>query len=164
MGIGTSAPQAKLEINTGTTGQSGLRFTQLTAAATPSLNTSKFLTVDASGNVVMGSAPSTRGRLEANEELWQKAGRFTQTAGTDGVIVGNLDRTPSGYKLYVQEGILTEKVKVAIVYTDQWSDKVFASTYTLQPLAQVERYIQQHQHLPGGAFSRGGGQTGGGCR
>ncbi|GAB4028122.1 hypothetical protein [Spirosoma koreense] len=33
--------------------------------------------------------------------------------------------------------------------THQWADYVFAPTYRLQSLADVERYIQQYKHLPG---------------
>jgi hypothetical protein len=58
VGIGTAAPTTKLEINSGTTGTSGLKFTQLTAAST---NTSTAVTspigVDANGVVVpLGSS------------------------------------------------------------------------------------------------------------
>ena len=31
----------------------------------------------------------------------------------------------------------------------QWADYVFAPTYRLQPLSEVEQYIQQNKHLPG---------------
>lgn len=47
------------------------------------------------------------------------------------------------------DGVLTEKVKVAVKNTDEWSDKVFSPKYTLRDLAEVENYIQQHKHLPG---------------
>jgi trimeric autotransporter adhesin len=56
--------------------------------------------------------------------------------------------TPSGYSLYVQYGILTEKVKVAIKTTSDWSDFVFDKNYNLRPLSEVEKYIKQNNHLP----------------
>lgn len=31
----------------------------------------------------------------------------------------------------------------------QWADYVFAPSYKLQPLAEVEKYVQEHKHLPG---------------
>ncbi len=150
VGIGTSSPTSKLHVVSGTANQSGLRLENLTSASPASTtNQSKFLSVDASGNVILASSNSSA-RHVASENLWQQTGRYTQTVRTDGVIIGQrIGQTPAGYQLYVQEGILTEKVKVAIKDTDQWSDKVFAPTYTLQPLAQVERYIRHHQHLPG---------------
>ncbi len=55
---------------------------------------------------------------------------------------------PGNYKLYVDEGILTEKVKVAVLGTSNWSDYVFADNYELMPLAKVEEYINENKHLP----------------
>lgn len=53
VGIGTATPNNKLEINQGTNGNSGLRFTGLTNAVAPTMASSKFLTVDANGDVVL---------------------------------------------------------------------------------------------------------------
>lgn len=51
VGIGTNTPSNKLEINSGTSGTSGLKFTNLSSATTPS-SSSNFLSLDASGNVI----------------------------------------------------------------------------------------------------------------
>ncbi len=56
---------------------------------------------------------------------------------------------PTGYKLYVQSGILTEKVKVALINTSDWSDYVFARDYKLKPLSEVASFVEQNKHLPG---------------
>ena len=66
-----------------------------------------------------------------------------------GAMVIGTTTTPAGYKLYVETGILTEKVKVAIKTSANWADYVFADDYPLQPLSQVEQYIREHKHLPG---------------
>ena len=55
---------------------------------------------------------------------------------------------PSGYKLYVETGILTEKVKVAIKTTGNWSDYVFEPGYSLMPLNSLEAYVTANRHLP----------------
>jgi len=55
---------------------------------------------------------------------------------------------PNGYRLYVRDGILTEKLKIAVFGTANWSDFVFADDYCLRPLSEVEDFIQQHKHLP----------------
>ena len=55
---------------------------------------------------------------------------------------------PNGYRLYVKEGILTEKLKIAIFGTANWSDFVFADDYRLRPLSEVESFIQANKHLP----------------
>ncbi len=52
VGIGTSNPQTKLEVS-GATNTSGLRFTNLTSASTPSAANGKVLTVNSTGDVVL---------------------------------------------------------------------------------------------------------------
>ena len=50
--------------------------------------------------------------------------------------------------MFVDQGILTEKVKVAVATTGQWSDYVFADDYQLMPLNNVAQYVKEHKHLP----------------
>ncbi|MCF6130428.1 hypothetical protein L1S35_12150 [Flavobacterium sp. AS60] len=57
--------------------------------------------------------------------------------------------TTGNYKLFVEGGILTEKVKVALRSTANWADYVFEKNYDLMPLKNVEEYIAKHKHLPG---------------
>lgn len=64
------------------------------------------------------------------------------------VTIGTVT-TPAGYKLYVETGILTEKIKVALKSSANWADYVFADNYKLTPLNEVETYIQENKHLPG---------------
>jgi hypothetical protein len=56
---------------------------------------------------------------------------------------------PNGYRLYVQYGILTEQVRVALSTTGDWSDYVFAKDYNLMPLNRVADYVKKNSHLPG---------------
>lgn len=67
---------------------------------------------------------------------------------TGGVMIGTTTN-PAGYKLYVESGILTEKIKVALKTSANWADFVFGDNYKLQPLSEVETYIRQNRHLPG---------------
>jgi hypothetical protein len=53
------------------------------------------------------------------------------------------------YKLYVEQGIITEKLKVAMKNTIHWADYVFADDYELRPLDEVESYVKANHHLPG---------------
>lgn len=153
VGIGTTAPTTKLEVTSGVGGNSGVKLTNLTSASPASVNTTKFLTVDATGTIVLGNLVSAAraGVTDATTEvLWQRTGQFLQNADSDGVVIGqSISKMPIGYKLFVEGGILTEKVKVAIKNTTDWSDYVFASGYKLKPLAEVEAYIKSHKHLPG---------------
>lgn len=65
------------------------------------------------------------------------------TLGWDGTT------TPSDYKLYVEKGILTERVKVALKTTADWSDYVFDKNYKLSSFSELEEYIINNKHLPG---------------
>jgi len=64
------------------------------------------------------------------------------------VTIGSVT-TPAGYKLYVEGGILSEKVKVALKTSANWADYVFADDYKLASLPEVAAYIREHRHLPG---------------
>ncbi len=66
---------------------------------------------------------------------------------TGNMRIGNVT-TPAGYKLYVEQGILTEKVKVAVASSPAWADYVFAADYNLKPLSEVEAFIKENKHLP----------------
>jgi Bacterial shufflon protein, N-terminal constant region len=68
--------------------------------------------------------------------------------GAGQVRIGNVN-TPAGYKLFVEQGILTEKVKVAIKTTGDWADHVFNKDYPLMPLQEVAQFIKTNGHLPG---------------
>ncbi|QIP18071.1 hypothetical protein G8759_33975 [Spirosoma aureum] len=150
VGIGTSAPNSRLEITQGTANQSGIRLTNLTSNSPASAtNQYKFLTVNTQGDIILGSLNSSA-REGAEVELWQANGDYLQNVNSGGVIIGHeVNKRPVGYKLYVEDGILTEKIKVAVKNTADWSDKVFHKGYDLQSLDEVERYIKINQHLPG---------------
>lgn len=66
----------------------------------------------------------------------------TLAIGGGGVVV------PAGYRLAVKDGIITEKLKVAVAGTADWADYVFADEYKLMPLEQVEKFVKENNHLP----------------
>ncbi|MBP2619249.1 hypothetical protein [Chryseobacterium jejuense] len=70
-------------------------------------------------------------------------GQFSYRLPADGV-------GPDGqkYKLFVRDGIKTEKVKVDIASANGWADYVFKKGYQLMPLSEVEKHIQDKGHLP----------------
>jgi hypothetical protein len=73
-------------------------------------------------------------------------GRF-KIAADGKVSLGN-PSTPGSYRLYVADGILAERVKVALKSTAYWADYVFAPDYNLMPLGEVETFVQANRHLP----------------
>jgi len=56
--------------------------------------------------------------------------------------------TPGSYKLYVEQGILTEKVVIAIANSTEWADYVFSPEYRLAPLSEVAKFVSENHHLP----------------
>ena len=77
------------------------------------------------------------------------ASQDAMVVGSNGKVrIGNVS-TPSGYRLFVQEGILTEKLKIALSNNQiEWADFVFDDSYKLMPLSEVKQYIEAENHLP----------------
>lgn len=69
---------------------------------------------------------------------------FKAGIGTDIVDCSSCD----GYRLFVKDGIKTEKVKVEIAVSNGWADYVFKKDYSLMPLRDLESYINKNGHLP----------------
>ena len=67
------------------------------------------------------------------------------------VLIGrpvNIDTSPAGYKLFVEDGILAERVRVALSTALDWADYVFEDDYDLMPLSDVKTFIEDNDHLP----------------
>jgi len=139
-------------ININTTGSgTGVNFNS--SSLTPTMNISN------AGNVTIANNNTVGGNLIVNQNA---------TINQNSNIVGNLNvngiavigtpstapsilATPSPgseYSLYVANGILTEKVKVALHSDFNWADFVFNKDYKLKPLNEVEKYVKANKHLP----------------
>jgi len=74
---------------------------------------------------------------------------FRVIANQNCVKIGSVSTAPfNNYKLFVEKGILTEKVKVAVKNTADWSDYVFEDDYEMMPIDQLEDYVSDNKHLP----------------
>jgi hypothetical protein len=68
------------------------------------------------------------------------------TFRADGQVgIGTTNINDVSYKLYVETGIRTRRVKVDV---GTWADYVFHKSYRLPSLAQVEKFVRKNQHLP----------------
>lgn len=65
------------------------------------------------------------------------------------VSIGSVASRPSGYKLFVDDGILAEKVRVAVQSTSDWADYVFEEDYSLLSIDTLKDYLANNHHLPG---------------
>ncbi len=74
---------------------------------------------------------------------------FRVIANQNVVKIGSVSTDAfNNYKLFVEKGILTEKVKVAVKTSGNWSDYVFEDDYEMLPIEQLEEYVQENKHLP----------------
>lgn len=76
------------------------------------------------------------------------------TTGSGRIYIGNTLTFPNltatnQYRLLVEGGILTERIKVALQSTGNWADYVFAKEYKLTPLSEVEAFVNANKRLPG---------------
>jgi hypothetical protein len=102
---------------------------------------------------------TTDGTLAGNRTVTMNNNRLMFDTDSNGAIyigdrndIGNNANFPmanDSYRLFVEGGILTEKVKVALRSTANWADFVFESDYKLASLKEVEAFINKNKHLPG---------------
>ena len=67
------------------------------------------------------------------------------------VLIGrpvDIDVSSDNYKLFVEDGILSESLRVAVSGAEDWADFVFEDNYHLMPLNDVKTYIDKNNHLP----------------
>ena len=63
------------------------------------------------------------------------------------VTIGTTNKKPEGYMLAVDGKAIVEELVVEL--EGQWPDYVFEEGYKLPSLAETEKYIREHKHLPG---------------
>lgn len=83
--------------------------------------------------------------MATSDTLWNISGNNIYS-NVGSVGIGTTDLSDPNFRLFVEEGIRTRKIKV-----DQsaWPDFVFNEDYSLLPLDDLEFYLKQHSHLPG---------------
>ncbi|GEM52397.1 hypothetical protein ACTS95_14645 [Empedobacter brevis] len=98
-------------------------------------------------NVSNNSMPGTDGvqrylfNADNNSDIMSVYNTGKITMGTDMYDL-------SGYRLFVKDGIKTERLKVEVASANQWADHVFNNDYNLMPLNEVKTFITTNKHLP----------------
>ncbi len=150
-GIRTSSPANTLHVGAAfVANTAGIRLPITIGSTAQVTNQTKFLTVNAAGDVILGSTNAGTREGVADAGMWETSGDNIVNTNVGGVVIGSgIAKTPAGYKLYVAGGMLTEKVKVALRNKSEWSDFVFEKGYKLAPLSEVSAFIKANGHLPG---------------
>lgn len=133
IGIGTASPQSKLHV------ANGDLLLQNPSSGYPSLwakNVNGTQTLRLDYNSL---------RIEGGDGYLRTTGTFILNDVGGNVAIGTADA--KGYKLAVNGQAIFEGVKVKLL--PNWPDYVFKRDYRLMPLAELEKFIQQNNHLPG---------------
>ncbi|RYF87350.1 MAG: hypothetical protein EON98_00780 [Chitinophagaceae bacterium] len=100
------------------------------------------------GFLMLGSASASNIVIDNNEILSRNNGiAATLTLQNEGgaVRIGNAT-VPAGYRLGVSGKVICEELRVKL--SSNWPDYVFSKNYKLLPLTDLQRFIQQNNHLP----------------
>lgn len=102
-------------------------------------------------NIIIGNESTTIG-TGANNQLnignWIRGNNGIIGIGTANLPANGVAADGQAYKLFVKDGIKTEKVKVDIAAANGWADYVFADDYQLRDLKSLHEFIKQNKHLP----------------
>lgn len=166
VGIGTNTPQSALELRrSGGDGRNKNFLLQLTNIWTPNgLNEPTIMFSNGDNNPNNVSYWTMGARVSGNEvdkepvafkigfkhpnEIDEREFFSIDSYGGRVRIGAGVNSNIDGYKLYVEEGILTEKLKVAVKNSEDWFDHVFNHDYPLIPITELEKYIKANNHLP----------------
>ena len=137
VGIGTASPEAKLHVE----GRSYIRTNDDDVLTFDNTDDS-WQYIQFKGNGVRKTWMGLDNYNNFNIYK-EKGGAILFGGGNVGIGTSNV--SDPDYRLFVETGIRTRKVKV-----DQtnWADYVFEPAYRLLPLIEVERFIKQNKHLP----------------
>jgi hypothetical protein len=166
VGIGTTTPGVPLEIRKDQNSETVVNITnnfaglnaiaryQLTTATPNSYALHQLQNSSGAPSYLFATGPAVTASFYRSPEFYFQNSTgastiFKVNTATGFVTVGNITSTPGAYKLYVETGILTEKVKIALKSGVNWADYVFEPKYKLKPLAELATFIKQNKHLPG---------------
>ncbi len=119
--------------------------------------TTKILTIGSNGHLSTADIPETADNLgnhTATQNLNLNGKKIVNgTAGTGGIFVSTngdvgVNTNQPQAKLAVNGDVLAKEVRVSIASTN-WPDYVFSSEYEMMSLGELEKYINEHRHLPG---------------
>ncbi len=169
VGIGTLAPSGKLHVHDGFIkitgansaggpmiifggtpsvapfGQWGLEYTEAVAGKEGMNFWRPALSSGTGGNYLLFLGNNGKVGINTNNPTAQFTVNGNVLIGDPAIV--NIPNT--NYKLFVETGILTEKVRVAVKNSGNWSDHIFSDEYDLRSINDLEEFINSNKHLPG---------------
>lgn len=131
-------------------GISGLKFAMMNnlSAATATGGSTKVLSVDGSGNVILValSGATTTSVGQPVSDNWKEADGYLYNNSTNGVVIKGTGL--DGNSLIVKGGVLSKEVNVKVEGSESWPDYVFQPSYKRMSLDEVEKFITVNKHLP----------------
>ncbi len=146
VGLGTSTPRVKIEVN----GKAIIQNTLLTNDYTNvGQHNAQLRILNGLGQygtkaLEIALLDNGTGVIQANES---NVGYNTLLLNPVSGNVGIGTTDPKGYKLAVAGSMIAESVKVKL--NGAWPDFVFAKSYKLPTLQETEKHIREKGHLPG---------------
>lgn len=149
IGIGTTTPQTMLDVNGQSTFRNNFTVDFGTANRTTQVRDDGFYLSRTQDGLYVSKiiADNTMHYHTRSDHKFYSDGTLTMAIFETGKVgIGTTNVNDANYKLFVETGIRTRKIKVD---QQSWPDYVFHNTYVLRPLGEVESFIKKHQHLPG---------------
>jgi hypothetical protein len=149
LGIGTTTPQTMLDVNGESTFRNNLTVSFGTTNRTVQLRDNGLYLSRTQDGLYASKiiADGTMHYHTRSDHRFYSDGVEIMSMFEGGKVgIGTTNVNDANYKLFVETGIRTRKIKVD---QQSWPDYVFQNTYVLRPLSEVESFIKKHQHLPG---------------
>ncbi|MBO3700739.1 hypothetical protein [Roseivirga sp. E12] len=149
VGIGTTSPTEKLEIFNSVTTPGVVSLMSIRNDASY-VDVGRISAKQSTVEVARIGLPRAGGTNTGFLTFWTKAHNslnLTEKMRLDESGNLGIGTTSPTEKLSVNGNILAKKVRVSVAAAD-WPDYVFASTYKLRPLNELEDYIKKNEHLP----------------
>jgi len=158
VGIGTTLPAAKLDVNGNMNIANEIRFTNASTMKGlvwgSTSNSNYYSRIDDSGNLkiltddylYIGQVNSTTGAANSNYTLTANVATGSVFIGFDATNKFSSSPNIATSSLYVSKGVTSENFVMSNV--SGWSDFVFAKDYKLPSLEETENFIRTNKHLP----------------
>lgn len=104
---------------------------------------------DTGAQGIAGPKGDTGAQGPTGDSFWSQDGnKISYTASNGKVVIGENASvaTPGDDNLYVEDGILAERMRVALTSSDNWADDAFGKKPSLK---RMEKHIQKKSHLMG---------------